>query len=109
MSLLERALSPVADGVKLSVRLTPKASRDAIQGLAEDADGGVVLRCTVTAVPENGKANAALVKMLAKAWKLPRTSLEVVAGLTDRRKTILIHGQTVDVTAAVRDKLANPS
>ncbi|GAB3442098.1 DUF167 domain-containing protein [Insolitispirillum peregrinum] len=106
MPLLERALSPVAGGVKLSVRLTPKSSRDAIQGLAEDAEGGVVLRCTVTAVPENGKANAALVKMLAKAWKLPRTSIEVVGGLTDRRKTLLIHGEPVDVAAALRDKLA---
>lgn len=105
MSLLERALSPVAEGIKLSVRLTPKASRDAIQGLAEDAEGGVVLRCTVTAVPENGKANAALTKMLAKAWKLPKTSVEVVGGLTDRRKTVLIRGEAVDVAAALRDKL----
>ena len=56
-----------ADGVRLAVRLTPKASAERIIGLADEADGGVVLKVAVTAAPEGGKANAALLKVLARA------------------------------------------
>ena len=83
-------LESSARGVRLFVRLTPKASRNAIQGIAAEADGGCVLKVAVTAVPENGKANQALVKLLAKAWKLPKSAVSITAGATDRRKTLLI-------------------
>ena len=82
----------VADGVRLALRVTPKASRNAIAGLADTAAGGKALKVTVTAVPENGKANEAVVKLLAKAWKLPKTSLTVVAGATDRNKIVHVAG-----------------
>ncbi len=87
--------SPVtvrADGVTLAVRLTPKASADRIQGLAEDAGGGTVVKAAVTAPPEKGKANAALIKLLAKACSLPKTSLTVISGATDRHKVLHIDG-----------------
>lgn len=79
------------DGVAVAVRLTPKASANRIDGLTPVADG-VALRARVTAAPENGKANAALIKLLAKAWKLPKTALTVAAGAKDRRKTIHVAG-----------------
>lgn len=82
----------VSDGVRLALRVTPKASRNAIAGLADTAAGGKALKVTVTAVPENGKANEAVVKLLAKAWKLPKTSLTVVAGATDRNKIVHVAG-----------------
>ena len=78
----------VADGVRVAVRLTPKAARDRIDGVVADAEGDGVLKAAVTAVPEDGKANAALIKLLAKAWKLPKTSITVVQGATDRRKLL---------------------
>jgi len=87
----------VADGVRLAVRVTPKASRNAIAGLADTASGGKALKVTVTAVPENGKANEAVVKLLAKAWKLPKTSLTVVAGATDRNKILHVAGDPADL------------
>ena len=59
---------PVADGVRVAVRLTPKASRNAIAGIAESGQGEAVLKVMVTAVPEAGKANEALIKLLAKEW-----------------------------------------
>ncbi|MDA8232919.1 MAG: DUF167 family protein [Magnetospirillum sp.] len=80
------------EGVRVAVRLTPKASRDRIDGIAPEAGGGAVLKVSVTAVPEDGKANAALIKLLAKAWRLPRTSIDIVQGATDRRKVLLITG-----------------
>ena len=84
----------VAGGVKVRVRLTPKASNNRIDGLVPDADGGMALKAGVTAPPEGGKANAALVKMLAKAWRLPRTAISVAAGAGSRRKTLVIEGDT---------------
>lgn len=95
-------LSPftaVPGGVRARVRLTPKASRTRIGGLQTDGDGRVFLKASVTAVPEGGKANAALVKALAKAWRLPKTALSVVAGATDRNKTILIQGDSDALSA----------
>ncbi|MBP2311390.1 DUF167 domain-containing protein [Azospirillum soli] len=91
------AIEPVADGVRLSLRVTPKASRNAIGGLADTAPGGKVLKVSVTAVPENGKANEAVVKLLAKAWKLPKTSLTVVAGATDRNKIVHVAGDPAEL------------
>ncbi|KAA0686661.1 DUF167 family protein [Azospirillum brasilense] len=87
----------MADGVRLALRVTPKASRNAIAGLAATASGGTALKVTVTAVPENGKANEAVVKLLAKAWKLPKTSLTVVAGATDRNKIVHVAGDPADL------------
>jgi uncharacterized protein (TIGR00251 family) len=87
----------VPQGLRVMVRLTPKASRDAIQGVAADADGAGVLRAQVTAVPEDGKANAALIKLLSKAWKVPKTSLDIVSGATDRRKVIVISGDGAEL------------
>jgi len=48
----------------------------------------------VTTVPEAGKANAALLKMLARQWKLAKSTLTVVQGATDRNKTIHVAGET---------------
>jgi len=87
----------VTDGVRLSLRVTPKASRNAIAGLADTASGDKALKVTVTAVPENGKANEAVVKLLAKAWKLPKTSLTVVAGATDRNKIVHVAGDPAEL------------
>ena len=85
-------VTPGSDGVTVSVRLTPKASVNRIQGLIADAGGGMALKASVTAVPEKGKANAALIKLLAKAWSLPKTSLTVISGVTDRNKVLHIEG-----------------
>jgi uncharacterized protein (TIGR00251 family) len=81
-----------AGGLRVAVRLTPKASRDRIQGIAAEADGQAVVKAQVTAVPEDGKANAALIKLLSKQWRVPKTDMEIVQGATDRRKVILISG-----------------
>jgi uncharacterized protein (TIGR00251 family) len=81
------------DGLRVAVRLTPKASADRIQGVVTEADGRVALKVQVTAVPEDGKANAALIRLLAKQWRLPRTTLDVVQGATDRRKLVRISGE----------------
>ena len=90
------------------MRLTPKAGRDAIDGLKPTVDGGVELAVKVTAVPEHGKANDALLRLLAKKLKLPVSRLQLVAGATDRHKQILIGGEAVALDAALRAAFLSP-
>ena len=90
---------PVADGVRVAIRLTPKASRNAIAGIAEAGQGESVLKVMVTAVPEAGKANEALIKLLAKEWGIAKSSMSLVAGATDRNKILHIAGDADDLMA----------
>jgi uncharacterized protein len=82
----------VPDGLALRVRVTPKARHDRLDGLAALADGRLAVRATVTAAPADGAANAALLRLLAKSWRLPRSALAVTAGTTSRLKTVTIRG-----------------
>ena len=74
----------------LRLRVTPNAGRDAIEGYETLADGTEVLRIRVSAVPDKGKANAAVIALLAKSLRLPKSSITVTAGETARLKTIRI-------------------
>jgi len=94
-----------ANGVRLAVRLTPKASAERIVGLADEADGGVVLKVAVTAAPESGKANAALLKLLARAFRLPARDFVVVRGVSDRRKVVAVIGAPAALAARLREGL----
>ena len=93
-------------GLKVAVRLTPKASRDRVEGGQAEADGGIVLKVSVTTVPEDGKANAALIKLLAKEWRLPKSSIEIVHGATDRRKTLFIGGDAGQLRLRLEEWMA---
>lgn len=85
------------------VRLAPKASANRIAGTMPDGNGKNILKVSVTAAPEAGRANAALLKLLAKAWKLPKTSLSVVSGTTSRRKVVLVCGDTDPLIAMLEE------
>ena len=64
-------------GLRVTLKVTPKAARAAIVGA--DADGNAFLKVAVTAAPERGKANAAAIKLLARAWRLPPSSLSMTS------------------------------
>lgn len=89
------------DGVELLVRLTPRSSRTAIEGTRTAADGSVRLAVRVTAVPEKGKANAALEKVLAESLATPTSSVSVIAGETHREKTVFVRGDPGAIAEAV--------
>lgn len=80
------------EGLKVAVRLTPRAGRNRVEGLANDAAGQAVLRVAVTEAPEKGRANAALLKLLAKEWRLPKSALSIASGAAARRKTVFVAG-----------------
>lgn len=88
-----------------AVRLTPKAKADRFVGLADLGDGGTAIKVAVTAAPEKGRANAALLALLAKEWRLPKSSLRLVAGETDRRKVVRIEGGDAALKRTLEDWL----
>ena len=77
----------------ISVRLRPCASDNRIDGIQKKwPDGSVSLVVRFTTVPEKGRANQALVKLLAKAWRVSQGSLGIVVGAKGRTKTLLLEG-----------------
>ena len=80
------------DGIDLFVRLTPRSARDRLEGAETSADGRSHLKARVRAVPENGAANKALEKLVAKALGVPASAVSVIAGGTSRLKTLRITG-----------------
>ncbi|MBE1710334.1 MULTISPECIES: DUF167 domain-containing protein [Mesorhizobium] len=80
------------NGIDLFVRLTPKSSLDRLEGVETSADGRSHLKARVRAVPENGAANHALKRLVAKTLGVPASSVSVVAGGTARLKTLRITG-----------------
>ena len=89
------------DGIDLFVRLTPKAALDRIDGVEVTGDGRSHLKIRVRAVPENGAANAALARLVAKAIGVPASSVSVVAGHTSRLKTLRILGDGAELAKSV--------
>ncbi len=106
MPTLKGPFEAVAEGLRVALKVTPKAARAGITGLEADAAGRALLKVRVTEAPEGGKANAAVVKLLAKAWKLPKGALKVTAGAKDRRKTLLIAGDPDVLAPRLRAWLA---
>ncbi len=88
-------LTAAAGGVRVNVKVVPRARRTAIEGVR---DGRLVVR--VTAPPVDGAANEAAIDALAEALDVPRRSVRVVAGATSRNKTIEIAAVGVDHVAA---------
>ena len=89
------------DGLILSVRLTPKSSRDEIGGIDELADGRMVLKARVRAVPQDGEANAALIRLLAKALHMSASAVRIEAGANSRLKTVHLQGDAETLAAGL--------
>jgi uncharacterized protein len=98
--LTVRPWTATADSLIVTVRLTPKGGRDALDGIEVLADGRAVVKARVRAVPADGAANAALVKLLADALDVAARDISVVAGATARIKRIKIAGDGAALAAA---------
>jgi uncharacterized protein len=94
-----------ADGVLVDVRLTPRGSRDALEGIESRADGRAVLKARVRAAPFEGEANEALCRLLADALDVAPRNVTIAAGATARIKRVLIKGQTSAIVAALQRAL----
>lgn len=107
-SVAERALplTVAPDGVRLSVRLQPGASAERIIGLIAEAGGGLALKVAVTAPPIEGRANDALLRLLAKTMGLPKRDLNLTRGAADRQKLVHVAGDAVLLMPRLKQALA---
>lgn len=88
-------LSPHPRGTLLRLKVVPNASRERVLGPLGDA-----LKLSVTVPPEAGKANAAVLKFLARTLGVPSNGLELLRGQTQPRKDVLILGRAPEQVAS---------
>jgi len=81
-----------AGGVIVAVRLTPRAQRDSIEGVGVLSDGRTVALVRVRALPSEGEANAALMALIAKRLRLPKSAVTIATGQSARLKQVRIVG-----------------
>jgi uncharacterized protein (TIGR00251 family) len=93
--LIPPIITATATGVRLRIHVQPGASRTEIAGHHGDA-----LRIRVATPPVDGRANDALVRYLADRLDVPRRTVEIVAGMTSRRKVVDVSGIDVAVATA---------
>ena len=87
---------PTSSGVSVRVHAQPRASRDILLGEHNGA-----LKIAVTAPPADGKANAAIVKLLAKSFGVPKSAVKLIAGHSSRDKRVAIDGISVDQASSL--------
>lgn len=81
-----RATLAAEGKVTFVVRVRPNASRTRLTGVMDDD----TYKIDLAAAPENGKANAELIGFLAESFAVPRASVSILSGYTDRRKLVRI-------------------
>ncbi len=94
----EFPIKAVPGGVEFAVRATPGSAKTGVRGLH-----GGALKVAVQAPPEKGKANDAVVEVLAAYLGVPPRAVTVVAGHTSRQKRVQVLGVEA---AAVRQRMA---
>lgn len=86
-------------GVTLTVRLTPRAGRDSIEGCETRDDGRAVLKARVRAAAQEGEANAALTRLIARALEAPASAVTLVSGASARTKILAVAGDAEALAA----------
>jgi hypothetical protein len=97
----------VPGGIELTLRVTPNASATRIEGVETRDDGTVELRIRTNAPPDKGKANKAVIALLAKTLGVPKSAFTLVAGETARTKRIRIEGDEKGLLANCEQALAD--
>ncbi len=93
------------DGVELRVRLTPKSVEDTIDGIETRGDEPF-LKVRVRAVPDGGKANTALERLIADWIGVARGRVSLISGHTARLKTVAVSGEPLELAPAIEDLIA---
>ena len=79
--------------MRVAVRLTPRARADRLDGIVRLADGAAVVKASVAAPATEGRANDALLQLMAREWKVPRRDLAIVGGQKSRNKIVAVAGE----------------
>ena len=94
------------EGVRVAIRLSPRAKTDRLLAVVAVAEGRHAIRGLVTAPPQDGRANEALLQLLSRAWRLPRASLAVIAGAATRNKIVSTAGDSRQLFTKLSDQIA---
>lgn len=76
--------------ILITIKVKPNASENRITGWETDENNHPILKISVTATPEKGKANKAVLALLSKHWKIPKTSMSIVKGETEKIKILSV-------------------
>jgi uncharacterized protein len=96
---MEGPFSVEEGGLRLAVRLSPRASKNALTGVVQDSDGRSALQLRLTAPPVEGAANKALIAFLAAALGLRRGDIQIRSGETARLKILHLDGDSGAIAA----------
>lgn len=89
-----------AEGIRLTVYVQPKSSRNKLAGIHGDS-----IKLCITAPPVDGKANEAVIHFFAKLFHLPKSSISIVNGLQSRTKSLVLSGLSLETASAVLRKM----
>ena len=100
-------VSDTRDGARFAVRVTPRASRNALAGLTGDGPDAA-LKIALHTPPIEGRANAALIEFLADLLHVRRSEIEIAGGTHSRTKLILIRNHSAaEISSAIQQCLAH--
>jgi len=105
--LVDGPITVTRDGVRVAIRLSPRARSDRLLGVAAAAEGGRVVKASVTAPARDGRANEALLQLLARAWRLSRRDLSIVVGAASRNKIVRVGGEPHQLIAKLSSEIAS--
>lgn len=94
-------LKQTKDGIIFHLKISPNSSKNEIIKTCEE------IKVKVTAQPVDGKANRALIEYLAKEFKIPKTSIEIIKGTANKEKTILMKIFDDEKVKFIKEKLQN--
>jgi uncharacterized protein len=97
----DRPWAVCADGLVVTVRLTPRGGRDQIEGVESRADRRCVLKARVRAAATEGEANDALMRLLARAAGVAPRAVRLIGGATSRIKRLHVGGDPAAIAAAL--------
>ena len=103
----EGPITPTREGVRVVIHLSPRASSDRLRGIAATAKGGRAIKVSVTAPPQDGRANEALLRLLSQVWRIPRRDLSVAAGAGSRSKIVRVAGDSHELLTKLSSEIAS--
>lgn len=103
MSLLRAPWRAATGGVLLDIRVTPKGGRDSIDGIELLSSGQAVLKLRVRALPTDGEANDAIIALVAKSLRIPKSNVSLERGGASRVKTLRLAGDASTISAALAE------
>jgi uncharacterized protein len=104
--LSDGPLTLAGQGLRVAVRLSPGAKANRLIAIGTAVGEGRVLKASVTAQPEGGRANEALLQLLSTSWQLPRRDLSIVRGFTNRSKVVRVVGDPQFLAEKITSEIA---